>query len=103
MKLDENEPNREERTYSIKLPKLSNLPKIESCNRIFRILAIESRIIESRIIESSNLESSNLVNLWDRILQTSKSNLDSMDHFDNSGTVRRKLNSFFRTLHCFSF
>ena len=96
MKFDENEPNREERTYSIKLPKLSNLPKIESCNRIFRILAIESRIIES-----SNLESSNLVNLWDRILQTSKSNLHSMDHFDNSdpgllgrSTKRRKPEGF---------
>ena len=85
MKFDENESNREERTYSIKLPKLIESSKIESCNRIFRVLAIESRIIESRVIESSNLESSNLVNLWDRILQTSKSNLHSMDHFDNSG------------------
>ena len=62
MKFNENEPNREERTYSIKLPKLSNLPKIESCNRIFRILAIESRIIESRIIESCEPMGSNLAN-----------------------------------------
>ena len=29
MKFDENEPNREERTYSIKLPKLSNLPSMD--------------------------------------------------------------------------